>query len=80
MKKDRNNKKWKNGYSDGSGKGTITYGDDGKLRVHWGCSCCDSFDYIEPSREDKKKIKFADKIVKLLNESEVKPYKEVDEK
>ncbi len=65
-------KAWKNGYSDGSGKGTITFNDDGKLRVHWGCDCCDSFDEDNPSREDRKALRLADKIVKILNEKKVK--------
>ena len=34
-----------NGYSDGSGKGTIVKkmgkDEDAILRTHWGCSCCD---------------------------------------
>jgi len=64
--------KWKNGYSDGSGKGTITFNNESKLRVHWGCSCCDSFDTYNPSKDDKKLIRFAEKIVKILNEKEVK--------
>lgn len=68
-----NDKKiWKNGYSDGSGKGTITFGNEGKLRVHWGCGCCDSFGSYSLSKEDKKLIIFADKIVKILNEKKVK--------
>jgi hypothetical protein len=64
-------KTWKNGFNDGSGKGTITYGEKGILRVHWGCSCCDGFDAYYPSKEDKKLIRFADKIVKILNERKV---------
>ena len=65
------NSNWRNGYSDGSGKGTITFGGEGKLRVHWGCSCCDYFDADNPTTDDKKLIRFADRITKLLNENNV---------
>jgi hypothetical protein len=64
--------KWQNGYSDGSGKGTITFDYEPVLRVHWGCSCCDNFDTYSPSTEDKKLIKKAKKLVKFLNENGVK--------
>lgn len=58
-------KRWNNGYSDGSGKGTITFDDKGKLRPHWGCSCCD----IPCPEEDKKIQKLTNKIVKILNDA-----------
>lgn len=57
--------KWKNGYSDASGKGTITYNNKGVFRVHWGCSCCDGFD----ENTDKELIKLADKLSKHLNKT-----------
>lgn len=60
--------RWKNGFSDGSGKGTITFRNEGKLRVHWGCDCCDSFD----EKTDKELVRFADRIVKILNKEKVK--------
>jgi len=63
---------WKNGYSDGSGKGTITFNGNAKLRVHWGCSCCDSFSEYSHGSDEKNLIKFADKITKVLNEKKVK--------
>ena len=63
---------WKNGYSDGSGKGTITFNNIGKLRVHWGCGCCDSFDSNNTNKEEKKLIRLADKIVKILNKNKVR--------
>jgi len=53
-------KKYKNGYSDGSGKGTITLDGKGVLRTHWGCSCCDG-------GPNDKQIEFADEVVKILN-------------
>lgn len=58
-----------NGYSDGSGKGTIVLKigkeETGILRTHWGCSCCDT----ETSEENNK---VADKIVKLFNSKKFK--------
>lgn len=54
----------KNGYSDGSGKGTITLNDNAILRVHWGCSCCD---YFDEDILDSKEMKLAIKIVEILN-------------
>lgn len=58
-----------NGYSDGSGKGTIVkHNGDTKtpiLRTHWGCTCCDS-------GATEKDVIFADKIVKILNSMEKK--------
>jgi len=62
-------KAWKNGFSDGSGKGTITYKDDSVLRVHWGCDCCDYFD----EDTDKDLVKLANRLTKLLNEINFKP-------
>jgi len=53
-------KTFKNGYSDGSGKGTITLNNEAVLRTHWGCNCCDSGPYEED-------IKKADEICKILN-------------
>ena len=72
MKTAKEKAEWKNGYEDGSGKGTITFKGEGKLRVHWGCSCCDSWDSFD-DKNNKKGIKLADKIVKILNEKKVKP-------
>lgn len=51
---------YKNGYKDGSGKGTITLNKHAVLRTHWGCNCCDN----GPTEED---ILEADLIVKKLN-------------
>jgi len=62
-------KEWKNGYGDGSGKGTITYGDEGVLRVHWGCSCCDGFN----EDTDKDLIRFAKKVAEILNKEKFVP-------
>ncbi len=73
-------KEWKNGYSDGSGKGTITFDGEGVLRVHWGCDCCDSFSEYDPSEKDKKLVLFADALVKLLNRSKICPPKKEVEK
>lgn len=72
MKK-KKRRMWRNGYEDGSGRGTITFNGEGKLCVHWGCGCCDYFNSLNPSKEDKKLIRFADRIVKLLNENKIKP-------
>lgn len=58
--------KVKNGYSDGSGQGTITINDKSALRVHWGCSCCDYWDYDEQTDE----YKLAEFIVKILKKHE----------
>jgi hypothetical protein len=55
--------KLKNGYTDSSGKGTITFKDEPLLRTHWGCGCCDSFD----ENEDSKGMKLTNFIVEILN-------------
>jgi hypothetical protein len=54
---------YRNGYLDGSGKGTITLNEYAVLRTHWGCNCCDSGATLEDEL-------FADKIVKILNNQE----------
>ena len=57
--------KYRNGYSDGSGKGIITMDDKALLATHWGCSCCDT----ETTEENNI---LADKIVKMLNKRGLK--------
>jgi hypothetical protein len=52
--------KFTNGYKDGSGKGTICYGDRAVLRTHWGCSCCDR-------NVNELDTELGDKIVAILN-------------
>ena len=54
---------YKNGYSDGSGKGTITLNDKAVLRTHWGCSRGG----YGPTHKDKL---LANRIVKILNTHE----------
>jgi len=56
--------KIKNGYSDGSGKGTITINNEPILRTHWGCSCCDNFDAND---KNSKEMKLADFVATILN-------------
>lgn len=57
--------KYLNGYSDGSGKGTITLNGVSVLKTHWGCSCCD----YGPTAEN---IQLADKIVDFMNKNKFK--------
>lgn len=52
--------KFKNGYSDRSGKGIITKDDEMFLATHWGCSCCDR----ETTPKDNR---IANKICRILN-------------
>jgi len=68
--------RYQNGYSDGSGKGTIikVVGDKEEpiLRTHWGCSCCCSCCDRDTTKADNR---LACEIVKILNEARLKKVK-----